>query len=158
VKAIIQSWRTYRTLSSIERAVARDSAAGLAITWLGLRAFGFRRWKEFVMGRAGRLIMANSSVRSPYPSPQRIARLEFAAARNLFFKTNCLEQSLVLWSVLRGRGFSADLKIGARKVAGQFEAHAWVELDGRALNDESDSHRTFVPFDGAVTAVETQLQ
>ena len=55
--------------------------------------------------------------------------MEDAAARNLFFHTNCLEQSLVLWWLLRRRGIAADLRIGARKDSDRFEAHAWVEFD-----------------------------
>ena len=84
--------------------------------------------------------------------------MQAAAARNLFFKTNCLEQSLVLWSLLRRHGFAAELKIGARKEAGRFEAHAWVELDRIPVNDDTDSNRQFVPFDGAITSLETQTE
>jgi hypothetical protein len=89
-------------------------------------------------------------------SANRISQLESAAARNLFFNTNCLEQSLVLWSILRREGFAADLKMGARKEAGRFEAHAWVELNGLPLNDDTGGERTFVPFDDAIGSMERQ--
>jgi hypothetical protein len=158
VRAIIQSGRTLRALSGSEREIAWAAAVGLTATWLGLRVFGFRRCKEFVLWRAGRSSAMGSGHRSSAISANRILQLEAAAARNLFFSTNCLEQSLVLWSILRRRGFAADLKFGARKEAGQFEAHAWVELNGRALNDETDSPSKFVPFDGAIAPVETQAE
>jgi len=64
----------------------------------------------------------------------------------------------VLWALLRRHGFAAELKIGARKEAGRFEAHAWVELDRVPLNDETSSNRQFVPFDGAITSLETQAE
>lgn len=85
-------------------------------------------------------------------------QLEEAAARNLPFKTNCLEQSLVLWPLLRRRGFPAELKFGARKDAGKFEAHAWVELDGEALNNDSDESRGFVPFDAGAAVTQRHAE
>lgn len=156
MRAIIQSGRTFKALNSAEREIAWAAAIELAATWLGLRVFGFRRCKEFVQWRAGRSAAMGHG--SSAVSANRILQLVAAAARNLFFSTNCLEQSLVLWSILRRRGFSADLKFGARKEAGRFEAHAWVELDGRALNDETDSQGKFVPFDGAIAPMETQAE
>jgi hypothetical protein len=154
----MQSWRTLWALDRAERDVARAAAIGLAVTWVGLRVFGFRRWNEFVAGRLGDAAEFGSVRGSTTVSAARIVQLEAAAARNLFFRTNCLEQSLVLWSILRRLGFAADLKIGARKEAGRFEAHAWVELDGCRLNDGSDSHSKFVPFDGPISSLETQAE
>ena len=49
------------------------------------------------------------------------------------------------------RGIAAELRVGARKDAGRFEAHAWVESSGVVLNDTSESHLHFVPFDGPVS-------
>jgi Transglutaminase-like superfamily len=158
VRAIIQSWRTFWGLNSAERDVARSAAIGLTATWAGLRLLGFKRWNEFVVKRVGNAAEIRSARKLAALSANRIWQLEAAAARNLFFHTNCLEQSLVFWSILRCHGFGAELKIGARKEAGRFEAHAWVELDGRRLNDESDSHGNFVPFDGAIPSMETQAE
>jgi transglutaminase superfamily protein len=157
VKAIIQSSQTFWSLKSDDRYIASAAAIGLTATWLGLRVFGFRRWKGLVAKRAARP-GAPAKQESSGISAKRIVQLEAAAARNLFFKTNCLEQSLALWLLLRRHGFPAELKIGARKDAGRFEAHAWIALDGCALNDESDEHREFVPFDGTLTAMERRAE
>jgi transglutaminase superfamily protein len=158
MRAIVQSWRTFWALKSAERDIVREAAIGLTATWVGLRAFGFRRWNEIVVRRVGRATEIGSARRLVALSANRILQLEAAAARNLFFHTNCLEQSLVLWSILRRHGFAAELKIGARKEAGRFEAHAWVELDGHKLNDAGDSHAAFAPFDGAISSMETQVE
>jgi len=133
--------------------VALSAALGLTGAWIGLRVFGFRRWQEFVSGR-----IESSKDRFSGILANRILQLQAAASRNLFFGTNCLEQSLVLWSLLRHHGFAAELKIGARKEAGRFEAHAWVELDRIPVNDDTDSNRQFVPFDGAIASLETQAE
>ena len=63
---------------------------------------------------------------------------------------------MVLWMLLRRHGFAADLKIGARKEAERFEAHAWVELNRVRLNDQTDANSNFAPFDGAISSLETQ--
>jgi Transglutaminase-like superfamily len=151
VKATIQSWRTYWVLNHVERAIARSAALELTATWIGLRLFGFRRWKQILTRRP-----ETSEPRRMTLSANRILQLQAAAARNLFFHANCLEQSLVLWMLLRRHGFAAELKIGARKEAGRFEAHAWVELNRVRLNDQTDSNPKFVPFDRAISSLETQ--
>lgn len=84
-----------------------------------------------------------------------IARLESAAARNLFHRSSCLERSIVLCWLLRSRGIPAELRVGAQKHVERFEAHAWVECEGIVLNDADDIHSHFVPFDGPVTPAET---
>ena len=62
----------------------------------------------------------------------------------------------MLLMLLRRHGFSPELKIGALKEAGRFEAHAWVELNRVRLNDQTDSNPQFVPFERAIPSLETQ--
>ena len=151
MQATVQSWRTYRALNHVERAIARSAALGLTATWIGLRLFGFRRWEQIISRR-----IESSEPRCLSLSANRILQLQSAAARNLFFHANCLEESLVLWMLLRRHGFAANLKIGARKEAGRFEAHAWVELNRVRLYDQTDANSIFAPFDGAISSLETQ--
>lgn len=60
---------------------------------------------------------------------------------------NCLKKSLVLWSLLRQQGICSEVKIGVRRNAGAFEAHAWVERDGNVLNDVRDVGDRFAAFE-----------
>lgn len=62
---------------------------------------------------------------------------------------------MVLWWLLRRRQIAAELRIGARKLEGQFEAHAWVEYAGAMLGDLGVDHLHFSPFDGPITPLET---
>jgi hypothetical protein len=55
--------------------------------------------------------------------------------------------------LLRRRGIAGDLRIGVRKEAGRFEAHAWVELGGRVLNDNEDVGERFAAFGRAILPV-----
>jgi len=149
-------WKTFWSLDRAERGLACSAAAGLAITWIGLRALGFSRWLRMLERRVSQL--ESRSGTSAAVSANRIAQLQEAAALNLFFPTSCLERSLALWSLLRRRGFPAELKFGARKQSEKFEAHAWVELNGVALNNPAEEQREFAPFDGAIASMETRAK
>ena len=56
----------------------------------------------------------------------------------------------MLWWLAARRGIPAELRIGARKQAGRFEAHAWVEMGNVVLNDSGEAHLHFAPFDGSI--------
>ena len=58
----------------------------------------------------------------------------------------CLPKSLALAWMLRGRGVPAAVRIGV-KTAGQFEAHAWVESGGVALNDPEGPAERYAAFE-----------
>jgi hypothetical protein len=155
----MERWQKFWRLGGYERGIALEAAGGLAATWLGLRLAGFRRWKNLLT----RLTPAANAAAQQQSAPQRepaelIARMAAAVARNLFFGTNCLEQSLVLWWLLRRRGIAAELRIGARKESQRFEAHAWVEVDSAALNDAVAEHLHFVPFDGPISPLEARTE
>jgi hypothetical protein len=154
---MMQRWNRFWQLSGYERGVALEAAGGLLATWVGLRLTGFRRWKN-VMGWLAPSV--NATVWQPAASQREaaelIARMAAAAARSFFIDTNCLEQSLMLWWLLRRRGIAAELRIGARKELERFEAHAWVEVDSAVLNDASAEHQHFVPFDGPITPLEAR--
>ena len=80
-------------------------------------------------------------------SPQNIARLVRVAAEHGPYHAKCLEQSLVLHWLLRRQGVDARILFGARKDEEQMLAHAWVEVNGEALNEDNGVHRHFLPFD-----------
>lgn len=155
----MKRWRTFRRLSSFERGVVLEAAGGLLATRFGLQLAGFHRWQRV-------LAFFTPSAKTTGParaasngeSARVIARMEAAAARNIFVRANCLEQSLVLWWLLRRRGIDAALRIGGRKESGQFEAHAWVELDGVVLDGSNQEHRHFVPFESPGLSMETRTE
>jgi hypothetical protein len=157
LKQFIHGCRKFPLLSGFEQSIALEAMVGLAATWMGLRIAGFQRWKT-MMARLRRKQMRTAGTAAPLDSVARIARMELAVARHLPFRTNCLEQSLVLLWLLRRRGIPAELRIGARKEANRFQAHAWVEFDGTVLNDAGAEHLHFVPFDRPVSSMEAQTQ
>jgi hypothetical protein len=48
----------------------------------------------------------------------------------------CLQRSCVSVCLLRNQGVQADLVLGAQQFP--FQAHAWVEVDGQAVNERSN--------------------
>ena len=58
----------------------------------------------------------------------------------------CLEQSLALFVALGRAGAPAKLRIGVRPLP--FVAHAWVEIDGIAINEAPDIIAQLTPFPG----------
>jgi len=60
--------------------------------------------------------------------------------------STCLSTSLALTWMLRGRGVPAAVRIGV-KTAGHFDAHAWVESGGVALNDPERPAERYAAFE-----------
>jgi hypothetical protein len=77
------------------------------------------------------------------------ARMVNAAARYALGRSSCLERSLALWWLLRQEGIASSVRIGTRKSGGKFQAHAWVECEGVALNEPQQEHRHYAAFDAA---------
>jgi hypothetical protein len=149
---MMETWRAFGRLKPSERSFALEAAFGLTSTWFGLHIFGFRNWKA-ALDKVAPLPLNSSKSTEQTGAAATIARIEAAAARHLFFTPTCLVRSLVLAAMLRRRGLDAQLRIGARKEAGQFEAHAWVELDGNVLNAAAGATPEFVPFEDAALAL-----
>lgn len=149
-------WDGFWRLSGFERGVALEAGVVLTASWLGLRLAGFRRWKAVLDGLAHPVTPTHASEQEQLDAAREIARVQQSVARHLFFRPNCLEQSLTLLWLLQTRGIAAELRVGARKVEGRFEAHAWVERRGVVLSEAGENHPHFVPFDGPLGSVETQ--
>jgi hypothetical protein len=80
------------------------------------------------------------------------ARMVRAAARYGIGNPSCLEESLVLIHLLAGQGIAAQLRIGVRKNVAKFEAHAWVECNGAALNETEALHDHYAQFEAEFSA------
>jgi Transglutaminase-like superfamily len=144
-------------MSRRSQGAALEAALALVATKVGLRLAGFRRWKALLVWLTPQ---TPDSAQAPdaagIETAREIARIQDAVCRHLIFHASCLEQSLVLWWLLGRRGIPAELRIGARKEAGRFEAHAWVEAGSLVLNDSGEAHLHFAPFDGTIISMETQ--
>jgi Transglutaminase-like superfamily len=57
----------------------------------------------------------------------------------------CLQRSAATTCLLRGYGVPAELVIGAQQIP--FRAHAWVELEGRVVNDKPYMREMYATLD-----------
>jgi hypothetical protein len=57
----------------------------------------------------------------------------------------CLQRSAVTACLLKKRGVPAQLVIGAQQMP--FKAHAWVEVDGRVVNDKPYTPEIYAVLD-----------
>jgi hypothetical protein len=107
-----------------------------------LRVFGVVRTRRWLVQSSGNATprTANSD---DLQSAERLARLTDIAGRRGAVTATCLRQSLLIYWLLRRRGFAPELKIGVRKEQAAFDAHAWVELAGIALGQADLAHSPF---------------
>ena len=57
----------------------------------------------------------------------------------------CLQRSFVTTYLLRTCGVAAQMVLGAQKLP--FRTHAWVEVDGRAVNERSNVQARYAVWD-----------
>jgi hypothetical protein len=57
----------------------------------------------------------------------------------------CLQCAFVTTYLLRRKGVSARMVLGAQKLP--FKAHAWVEVDGHAINERSNVQAIYTVWD-----------
>jgi len=153
---MMQRFRRFRRLSGFERGIVLEAVIGLPIAWLAVRLLGFRICRAAFEEPARAARNSKALEAGTLDMARRIAHLEAVTATNLFFRTSCLEQSLVLCRMLRRRGMNAGLRIGARKEEDRFEAHAWVEMEGNVVDGSGAEHLHFMPFEHSESSMETQ--
>jgi hypothetical protein len=100
-------------------------AAGLiSMSALGLRTLGFHRTKARI-----------AALRRGTARPAADCVLAIRRARQYSpLSGNCLSQSLALLWMLQRAGHDAALRIGVKSDQGRMLAHAWIELDGVAID------------------------
>jgi hypothetical protein len=99
------------------------------------------RWRGFSAARA----MLGSA---PAPGAQGVcaeSAARMVAAAGSFLGASCLPRSVVLWRLLRARGAVIRLGVALPESEG-FAAHAWVEIDGCALNAADDRAARYAAF------------
>lgn len=58
----------------------------------------------------------------------------------------CLQRCVALCIWMERQGLSPTLRLGVRKTANGIDAHSWVEINGRVVNDDESVQRVFAQF------------
>lgn len=83
----------------------------------------------------------------------RRTELVCCAARYTPRPATCLIRAMVLWFLLARRGVACDIILGVQKTPHAFEAHAWVEWQGRPLLETADVRRQYAAFERPLSAL-----
>jgi hypothetical protein len=117
-----------------------------------LRAFADIVFYDLVLIVAGfpriRALVKRTSPSSKPTNNETIERICTAVdiASCFYFKqVLCMHRSFVAVRLLRKAGVSADLVIGSRPIP--FVSHAWVEVDGRVVNDKKGYKRRLMEME-----------
>ena len=136
--------RRYRALDAESQRLFRRAA--LLLPWIraSLRLRGYNPTFAALQRRSNDIPASADAITDPVFNTNRMIH---AAARYSLLHYSCLDESLCLWYLLRKQGVSSQLRIGVRKVNGKFEAHAWVEYNGLAVNQPEESHLHYAAFE-----------
>lgn len=133
--------------------------------WRRIRGFSLRDWRD--LAEAGlTLAAAHAALRFRSPARviarataevptraasftdarvKRVAWLVGVAGRHLV-PVPCLSRTVALARVMARRGVRTEIRVGVRTIDGRLDAHAWVVLDGRPLNDDEATVGRYAPF------------
>jgi len=113
-------------LPAVDRSVFLRSLITLAAARVTVWVLPFRTVRRLLTPSPGRAV-------APGFTPERV-RWAIGVARTVVPAATCLPQALAAESLLARGGHPAELHIGVMKsTAGKFEAHAWVEYQGRIV-------------------------
>jgi len=134
--------RRWRQLPSAERALTLRLLLMLPMIDVALRLFGLQRswaWLSWWAPQPSDAVVDPPAL----ADATRLAALARAVGNHSVWPTTCLRQALAVWLLLRRQRLPAELKIGVTRREPPFQAHAWVDLNGVALDPEAASHAAF---------------
>lgn len=147
-----ERFRRFRGLGRPAKSLFLRAMVLLPLVSLGLRWRGLRGTQallqRFLSGANSELDQAKIQERAVLT-----AHLVNSADRHGPIHPTCLAKSLTLWWLLGRQGIESHVRIGIRKEEEKFEAHAWVERDGLALNEPDQHHRHYAAFAGELSSL-----
>lgn len=147
--AVRRIGKRFRTLPPRERRLVTQGAIVWSTAKLALRVVGFRKSSAILQ----RLTPRPEHVATEWTAEDEATRVERAQRLlELLVKwkpgiDDCLPRSLLLRWLLGQQGVASELRIGARTVHGEMQAHAWIEYLGRPLNEDENVHERYAAFD-----------
>jgi hypothetical protein len=140
--------RRFKALEPRARGLFLRAAVLLPCISVSLRLRGFRATQSSLQKRLPKALsgLCDESNEVQTEPATLTARMVRSAAHRTWGNPACLEQSLALWWLLGRQGIASSMRIGTRKSAEKFEAHAWVERDGMALNEPEEPHKHYAAF------------
>jgi hypothetical protein len=130
-------------LPSADRHLLIKAVLLVGVVRVGLWLLPFRTWRRILTGRA------QTNCQLQLEDANFIARVVWAVrtASRYVPAATCLTQALATQALLCRRGHPTSLHIGvARSKAGEFQAHAWVEYQGKVVIGGRGALSHFTPL------------
>ena len=131
--------RKFLNLPSDDKLLLVEAGLLVVFVRLGLWLLPFRVMRRVSQGLGtwglglGARGAKSGAARRPVLAPERIAWAVSVVSHYIPCAT-CLTLALACQALLGRRGYPAQLRIGVARCAhGRMQAHAWVEVDGRAI-------------------------
>lgn len=140
-------YQRYRTLDFEARKLLWRAVALLPLISCSLRLRGFQKTKEKLQRKILLSLARNTAKENTSEAVQKTCRVVRAGAHYGIVRPTCLVESMALWYLLQRQGIPVILRMGVHKLPDRFEAHAWVEYEGEALNQTEELHRHYAVFD-----------
>lgn len=132
VTAALRNLNTASRLSAADWMLLLQAWTWLLLFDIGLRTRPFPDLQTF----AARLVPRPTAPPEQIERQLRVLRTAVARAGNHhLYPMTCLRRALTLQKLLARRGIAAELKIGVHKSDNQFDAHAWLEYQGKPLGE-----------------------
>ena len=146
-------WERLRRFSALERPARGLFLRAVVLLPLVVLSLRWRGFRETQAALQRFLPKANPEPDAALASKitELTAHMVNAADRHGLVHASCLAKSLTLWWLLGRQGIPSQLRIGTRKEKEKFEAHAWVERDGTALNEPDEPHHHYAAFDASLS-------
>jgi hypothetical protein len=116
---------------------------------LGLRLASLRQVQRVLAVGSGRT--AGRLTGDPWMTIPRLQRLVGIAARHHLLPMSCLPRSLVLQALLARHGIEAELRFGVRMEDRGLQAHAWLEVEGGAIDSLAGPETEYEPLERLLT-------
>src|SRR5271165_3238858 len=136
-----EQFRLFRALDPGARRLFLRAVALLPLIGMSLHTRGYKKTLNWMQRRLQNASMP--AVGTPRELVQRTCRMVRAAELHGLVRCTCLEESLALWYLLGQQNITSRVRIGVRKQTETFEAHAWVEYEGEALNQPGELHQHY---------------
>jgi hypothetical protein len=148
-------WERLRRFRALERPAQKLFLRALVLLPLVTLSL---RWRGFRATQAALQRFLSNTGREPDPAQVSkdavlTAHMVNAADRHGLVHPSCLAKSMTLWWLLGRQGIPSHLRIGTRREKEKFEAHAWVERNGAALNEPDEHHHHYAAFDATLSAL-----
>lgn len=143
---MVRLLRHFWALCPGERWSCLHALVAVARTDVELRTIGYLR----SVRRAERLAPpTHAPTALEVRAARHMARRVGVASTIYPLHAECLHRAVTLHRLLRRAGLEGVLRIGVRKVEGELNAHAWVELAGEVVSDPPGSVESYRPLTSA---------